>query len=73
MERVAVLHVSVDNFSSPQVLVEEKRFVRLLTLNRTKQLNALSFTMVRLAIAPFNKAQSCDFLSTCSLFYCVFF
>ncbi|XP_004133945.1 3-hydroxyisobutyryl-CoA hydrolase 1 [Cucumis sativus] len=29
-----------------QVLVEEKRFVRLLTLNRTKQLNALSFTMV---------------------------
>ncbi|KAL0547946.1 hypothetical protein IC582_012385 [Cucumis melo] len=29
-----------------QVLVEEKRFVRLLTLNRTKQLNALSLTMV---------------------------
>lgn len=29
-----------------QVLVEEKRSVRLLTLNRTKQLNALSFNMV---------------------------
>ncbi|KAG7018917.1 3-hydroxyisobutyryl-CoA hydrolase 1 [Cucurbita argyrosperma subsp. argyrosperma] len=29
-----------------QVLVEEKRSVRLLTLNRTKQLNALSFKMV---------------------------
>ncbi|CAK9318943.1 unnamed protein product [Citrullus colocynthis] len=29
-----------------QVLVEEKRFVRLLTLNRAKQLNAVSFTMV---------------------------
>ncbi|PKI36892.1 hypothetical protein CRG98_042734, partial [Punica granatum] len=29
-----------------QVLVEEKAFVRTLTLNRTKQLNALSFHMI---------------------------
>lgn len=35
-------HDSQDN----QVLVEENSFVRTLTLNRSKQLNALSFTMI---------------------------
>lgn len=49
--------------------MEEKQSVRLLTLNRPKQLNALSSKMVRLAIGPFIKPSVVIFGSLAAISY----
>ncbi|KAG6597228.1 3-hydroxyisobutyryl-CoA hydrolase 1, partial [Cucurbita argyrosperma subsp. sororia] len=41
-----------------QVLVEERRFARILTLNRPKQLNAISFTMVSRLLELFSSYET---------------
>ncbi|KAJ4727355.1 3-hydroxyisobutyryl-CoA hydrolase 1 [Melia azedarach] len=41
-----------------QVLVEENSFVRILTLNRTKQLNALSFPMISRLLDLFQRYEN---------------